>query len=337
MGDLIRIDNKASVESREIGILEYRGKPVVTLQMVDELHGRKEGHSGSIFRQQKKRFEETEDFFEIPFSEWNQILNRSETTSQEIQQNQSHGGYRGDMIFLTESGYSLLVKVFDDDLSWKVQKQIVRGYFRYRDALVENRNELMSLALRTQSGIQRLLEKHDNDITDLRGEIKNGINGLVIKQEDDKKEILAELAKLRREFEEALKRRLEPTIRTIRTIIEVLIRCFCGKCPMCNSSMIINDKGEPVVEDKDDGEAPFYQNEHRRGSHNRNLPDMWAVCNKCNWKMYIGEISLADAEHAFQYFHLRRRQLEEDKPKQITIFGSSENCYYKKGKKKKVA
>jgi hypothetical protein len=32
--------------------------------------------------------------------------------------------------FLTESGYLLLVKTFQDDLAWKVQRQLVNGYFK---------------------------------------------------------------------------------------------------------------------------------------------------------------------------------------------------------------
>ncbi len=33
-------------------------------------------------------------------------------------------------ILLTEQGYLLLVKSFHDDLAWRVQRELVAGYFR---------------------------------------------------------------------------------------------------------------------------------------------------------------------------------------------------------------
>ena len=40
------------------------------------------------------------------------------------------------MVFLTETGYLMLVKVFDDDLSWQVQRQLVRRYFAAKETAV---------------------------------------------------------------------------------------------------------------------------------------------------------------------------------------------------------
>lgn len=37
---------------------------------------------------------------------------------------------REDIIFLTESGYLMVVKSFTDDLAWTVQRQLVNAYFR---------------------------------------------------------------------------------------------------------------------------------------------------------------------------------------------------------------
>lgn len=39
------------------------------------------------------------------------------------------GGYTGDMTFLTQTGYMMLVKSFNDDLAWKIQRQLVNRYF----------------------------------------------------------------------------------------------------------------------------------------------------------------------------------------------------------------
>ncbi len=37
------------------------------------------------------------------------------------------------LTLLTESGYLLLVKSFTDDISWKIQKQLVASYFRAKE------------------------------------------------------------------------------------------------------------------------------------------------------------------------------------------------------------
>ena len=39
-----------------------------------------------------------------------------------------------EIILFTESGYLMLVKTFDDELSWKIQRQLIKSYFK----LVEN-------------------------------------------------------------------------------------------------------------------------------------------------------------------------------------------------------
>jgi hypothetical protein len=41
---------------------------------------------------------------------------------------------RGDDVLLTERGYLVLVKTFHDPLAWKVQEDLVEGYFRARAA-----------------------------------------------------------------------------------------------------------------------------------------------------------------------------------------------------------
>lgn len=101
--------------------LEHEGVRVVTLRQVDELHGRNAGVARSAFRRlrQKNRVVEGKHYFRLPRT----------TVSKE------HGGAGEAVVALTERGYLLLVKAFNDDLSWDVQEHLVDVYFRSVDAV----------------------------------------------------------------------------------------------------------------------------------------------------------------------------------------------------------
>jgi hypothetical protein len=123
------------VAGREVERIEYRQEPVITFKMMDELHERPEGTAGRNFRKNRGRFIEGEDFFDVPFDEWEGLLVRRGTSNQtglvvnETENQNARGGHRGNMTFLTQSGYLLLVKSFSDDLSWQIQRELVRAYF----------------------------------------------------------------------------------------------------------------------------------------------------------------------------------------------------------------
>lgn len=89
--------------------LVHRGCRVVTLAQVDQLHGRAEGTARRNFTAHRDRLEEGEDFFLVEV--------------------ETKGG-RQTSTLLTESGYLLLTKPMNDELAWRVQKSLVRGYFR---------------------------------------------------------------------------------------------------------------------------------------------------------------------------------------------------------------
>lgn len=75
----------------------------------------------------KKRFVEGEDFFTISNSE----IRKSHIIPL------SDNDYM-DKIFLTETGYLMLVKSFTDDLAWDVQRSLVKSYFRKRNGEMVN-------------------------------------------------------------------------------------------------------------------------------------------------------------------------------------------------------
>lgn len=105
------------IENAEISVKEYNGQRVVTFKDIDEVHGRTEGTARKRFADNKKHFVEGEDYF----------VRNTDEAKREYGIIAPNG-----LTLITEQGYSMLVKSFTDDLSWKVQRQLVNGYFRPR-------------------------------------------------------------------------------------------------------------------------------------------------------------------------------------------------------------
>lgn len=109
------------INNADLSVKEFNGQRVVTFKDIDMLHERVEGTAKSNFYENKKHFIENEDYFiikkslkyEIPTLE---IPNRGITV-------------------LTESGYLMLVKSLQDDLAWKVQRELVNNYFRIKEVV----------------------------------------------------------------------------------------------------------------------------------------------------------------------------------------------------------
>lgn len=104
------------VNDSMLEIKEYQGSPVVTFRDIDAVHKRTEGTAKRNFAENKHRFIETEDYFYVAADQ------KYEFRTFEIPN-------RG-LILITESGYLMLAKSFTDDLAWKVQRMLVKNYFR---------------------------------------------------------------------------------------------------------------------------------------------------------------------------------------------------------------
>ena len=129
-----KLNNTVMVADKALSIVEYQGQRVVTLTMIDEVHGRPEGTARKRFNDNKDHFVEGEDYFDVGSSEI-RTHNICAISSK------AHGNIK----LMTESGYLMLVKSFTDDLAWKVQKQLVKGYFKAKE-LVENFDPMKALS-----------------------------------------------------------------------------------------------------------------------------------------------------------------------------------------------
>ena len=74
-----------------------------------------------------------------------------------------------EMVLFTESGYMMLVKTFTDDLSWDIQRQLVKTYFRFKET-----QKTMTLPQQLLAQAQCLVEM-DNRITVVENKVDNEI------------------------------------------------------------------------------------------------------------------------------------------------------------------
>lgn len=100
-------------------VVEHNGQRVLTLSMMDQVHGRPDGTARKRFNDHKDKLIEGRHYFKLSASE---IRTRFPGAIS--------GRATEDVNVLSERGYLVLVKSFTDDLSWQVQDKLVDGYFR---------------------------------------------------------------------------------------------------------------------------------------------------------------------------------------------------------------
>lgn len=110
-----------TINNTDISVKEYQGQRVVTFKDIDAVHGRPDGTASRNFRTNRERFVEREDYFKISPDEFRRAFGEMDLRQQ------------NDVTLITESGYLMLVKSFTDDLAWRVQRELVKGYFRAKE------------------------------------------------------------------------------------------------------------------------------------------------------------------------------------------------------------
>lgn len=114
-----------TIENTEMQIREYSGQRVVTFKDIDTVHQRPKGTSRNSFNRNKKHFIKNVDYIILKPDEQKNIDYVRLTYIP-----------KNGITLLTESGYLMLVKSFNDDLSWKVQRRLVNSYFNSREQQV---------------------------------------------------------------------------------------------------------------------------------------------------------------------------------------------------------
>lgn len=101
----------------------------MTFKDIDLVHQRPDGTAKRNFYKNKKRFIENVDYYKITLNEFRTIKNQEYEIHTFKNISEKDIGKTGLLLF-TETGYLMLVKSFYDDLAWKVQRQLVNGYFK---------------------------------------------------------------------------------------------------------------------------------------------------------------------------------------------------------------
>ncbi|NFL87290.1 ORF6N domain-containing protein [Clostridium botulinum] len=141
MNQLVKINNT------DLLVKEFDGQRVVTFKDIDLLHERSEGTAGRNFRENKKHFIKNEDYFCIKSE---QLKNFKQATN-------FVGSNTKEIILITESGYLMLVKSLQDNLAWKVQRELVNNYFRIKK-VINNQNSLIEFKGEITTFINEILE-----------------------------------------------------------------------------------------------------------------------------------------------------------------------------------
>lgn len=127
--NLVEINNVA------IGIKEYEGKRVITFKDIDRVHERPDGTARKAFNRNKKRFIEGEDYFVHERDEAKLLFGAIAPNG---------------LTTVTESGYLMISKVFDDDIAWDVQRKLVNSYFRTKEITSQD-STLLAMQMITET------------------------------------------------------------------------------------------------------------------------------------------------------------------------------------------
>ena len=119
------MENKlVKINNVELGIKEYKKERVITAWDIAKVHGREVKRINEIFKNNIDKFILKEDYFFLTPNEFS----GSFKTAQDFIPNNVK-----EIPLFTESGYLMLVKTFTDDLSWEIQRQLVKGYFKLKE------------------------------------------------------------------------------------------------------------------------------------------------------------------------------------------------------------
>lgn len=147
VNDIILINNK------EIKTKEYKNQRVVTSYDIANLHERDIKRVNEQFKNNRDKLIENEDYF---------IVKRDKISKSIISTLEKLPPNMKELVLFTESGYLMLVKTFNDDLSWKIQRMLIKSYFRVK-GLQQNEfkvpktfKEALLLAVEQQEEIERL-------------------------------------------------------------------------------------------------------------------------------------------------------------------------------------
>ncbi len=119
-----------TIENTEMQIREYDGQRVVTFDDICAVHECERKRLTKHFERKRKHFLKDVDYYELTRKELNDLT----SPNSKIIGNPMIKAY-----LFTESGYLMIIKCLDDDLAWKVQRQLVNSYFKVKQEIPERK------------------------------------------------------------------------------------------------------------------------------------------------------------------------------------------------------
>ena len=140
---------------------------MITAYDIAKLHKREVNDVTKNFNNNRDKFILNEDYF---------LINKNDISERKISVQEFIPNNVKEIPIFTESGYLMLVKSFTDDLSWKIQRMLVKSYFIVKTGQIQPRQltkiEVLQMALKTELENEKL--RNENQAKD---EIIKGING----------------------------------------------------------------------------------------------------------------------------------------------------------------
>lgn len=161
------------VEALEQHPITYDGQRVVTLPVVDRMHGKPSGSARQALHAHRRHFVEGKHFVKVPA----QLLAQSVSEAGSLTDlAASLGEARRHVIALTEQGYAMVVKPFGDDLSWEIQARLADTYWEHREARLENERLRQDLR-RIESALLTVLNARERESRTRASDHGRGLSG----------------------------------------------------------------------------------------------------------------------------------------------------------------
>lgn len=145
------------INNTDLSVKEFNGQRVVTFKDIDMLHERVEGTAKRNFADNKKHFIENVDYFELSKND----VGTDFVLTYGFDKKAPKG------LLITESGYLMLVKSLQDDLAWKVQRELVNNYFRVKEVVQALNTSKLSKEIQAILMLDEKTVEMDNRITTL--------------------------------------------------------------------------------------------------------------------------------------------------------------------------
>jgi len=163
-------NREVKINNTDLLVKEFNGQRVVTFKDIDMLHERVEGTAKRNFSDNKKYFIKNVDYYELSKND----VGTDFVLSYGFDKKAPKG------MLLTESGYLMLVKSLQDDLAWKVQRELVNNYFRVSNVpLLDNfKFEISEMIDKKLSEVQRYYKIKSKSKHDISSYIKKRLGVL---------------------------------------------------------------------------------------------------------------------------------------------------------------